>query len=184
MKNYKTPTKDLLRLLSVLKVAIIAPNALQMIRIFQQKDRRLKEYSANSLRSTLYRLKTRRLIFIAEKNRQTIVKLTQKGKTRFLKYKIDEIKIPIPKVWDSKWRLIIFDIPNKKTSARNVLRDKLKELGFYKIQKSVWLYPYDCKKEIDFIKIVYEVDLYVKLIVAEKIDGEEKYLKFFNLKKT
>lgn len=163
-------------------VAVMAPNALQIIELFQKRDRRLKKYPPNSIRTALYRLKTQKLVSIKEENGQTVVRVTEKGKTRALKYKIEDMKISIPKTWDKKWRLVIFDIPNKKNLARDVLRNKLKALGFCLIQKSIWLYPYECKNEIDFIKEVYEVSSYVNLVVAERIDNEEKYLSFFNLK--
>lgn len=163
-------------------VAAMAPNAVQIIELFRKKDRRLKKWNDKSIRNALYRLKKQKLVSIEEENGQTVVKITEQGRIRALKYKIEEMKIPVPKVWDKKWRLVMFDIPNKKNLARNVLREKLKELGFYKLQKSVWLYPYECKDEIDFIKEVYEVGPYVKMAVVEKIDDEEKYLNLFNLK--
>lgn len=163
-------------------VAVIAPNSLQIIKLFQKRDRRLRKYTPKSITRTLYRLKAQKLISIEKENGQMIIKITKKGKSQALKYNIEEIKIPKPKSWDKKWRLVMFDIPNKKTLARNVLRDKLKELGFFSLQKSIWIYPYECEDEINFIKGVYGVDSYVKMATAEKIDDEEKYLKIFNLK--
>ena len=109
-------------------------------------------------------------------------KITQKGQSRVLKYNIEKIKISTPKKWDKKWRLIIFDIPENKKLGRNILRELLKRLGFCQYQKSVWIYPFDCRNEIDFIKEIYEIRPYVKLVVAEKIDDESKYLDFFGLK--
>jgi CRISPR-associated endonuclease Cas2 len=163
-------------------VAVMAPNALQIIKLFQKRDPRLRKYRPNSIRKSFRRLEDQKLISIQEENGQLIIRLTEKGRTRALKYKIEDMKIPVPKIWDKKWRLVMFDIPNRKTLARDVLRDKLKELGFYKLQKSIWIYPYECKNEIDFIKEIYEVSPYVKMAVVEKIDDEEKYLSFFNLK--
>ena len=163
-------------------VVAVAPNAFQILKLFQKRDKRLKNKNQASLRSALYRLKKQKLINISEKDGKTLIEITQKGKTRALKYKLEKMKIKKPKRWDKKWRVVIFDIPNNKTLARNVLRDKLKELGFYKLQKSVWIFPYKCRDEIDFIKEIYNIEPYINLILAEKIDQEEKCLKFFNLK--
>ena len=100
------------------------------------------------------------------------MKITEKGKVRLINFDIDTIKIQLGK-WDGKWRFVIFDIPEKKRIARDILRSKLKEIGFIQIQKSVWACPYECEEEIAFISSVYEVERYVNYIVAAKIDHEE-----------
>lgn len=40
--------------------------------------------------------------------------------------------------WDGKWRVVIWDIPEKRRMARDLLRYKLKQLGFSQLQKSIW----------------------------------------------
>ncbi|MBL7159881.1 CRISPR-associated endonuclease Cas2 [Candidatus Microgenomates bacterium] len=47
------------------------------------------------------------------------------------------------KPWGGKWLMVIFDIPEKNSSARKALREKLKELGFGMLQRSVWISPHD-----------------------------------------
>jgi|CryGeyStandDraft_7_1057128.scaffolds.fasta_scaffold101909_1 CRISPR-associated endonuclease Cas2 len=184
-ERIETIGKTILLLLgaaAVLTLGIIAPNATLMLKLFTQKDKRLRRYKSQSVRNALYRLRKQKLVSIGEEKGMTVVKITEKGKTRVLKYQIENLKIPRPDIWDQKWRLVIFDIPVNRKLAREILREKLKNLGFYKLQKSVWLYPYPCEKEIDFIKEVYEIGDYVQLVVAEKIDDEEKYKKVFNLR--
>ena len=129
----------------------------------------------------LFRMKKQRLVEIGEEGEKTIIKITEDGKKRVLKYKLKELSIKKPKRWDGNFRLVIFDIPDKKRLARDVLRMKLKELGFYQFQESVFVYPYECKDEIDFIKELYEISPFVKYIVAENIDDSENLLKYFNL---
>ena len=163
-------------------MVLVAPNALQIIKLFLDKEPRLKKYSSDSIRNSLYRLQSQKLISIEEEKGKIIVRITKRGKIKAFKYKIDEMKIPIPKTWDGKWRVVIFDIPNKKTLARDVLREKLKSLGFWKIQKSVFVYPYECREQIDYIREVYQVSSNVKTFVVEQIEDEKRYLEFFNLK--
>ena len=117
---------------------------------------------------------------IIEKNGETTLKITDKGKSKLVTFNIDTIKIQQTS-WDGKWRFVIFDIPEKMRIARDVLRDKLKEIGFIQIQKSVWASPYECEKEIAFISSVYEVERYVNYIIASKIDHEEFLKSKFNL---
>lgn len=47
------------------------------------------------------------------------------------------------KSWDGKWRVVIFDIEEKNRKYRDVLRIKLRELGFGMVQESVWISPHD-----------------------------------------
>jgi len=110
----------------------------------------------------------------------TIV-LTEKGRMKALTYYFEEMKIKKGK-WDNKWRLIIFDIPEKNRLGRNVIRGKIKKLGFYELQKSVWVYPYECKDEIDYIIEYYNLRKYVRFLVADFIDNELHLKEIFKLK--
>jgi CRISPR-associated endonuclease Cas2 len=134
-----------------------------------------------TISQALYRMKKERLAEIGEEKGKTVVKITENGKKRILKYKLEELRIEKPIKWDKKWRVVIFDIPNKKKLARDTLREKLKELGFYKLQESVFVYPYECKDEIDFVKEIYEISPFVRYLVVESIDNSENILKYFNL---
>lgn len=93
----------------------------------------------------LYKLKKSRLLIMKESPNGTFnVELTEKGKRKAMQLRFDDLTIAKPKNWDGIWRIVIFDIPNKKTNARDALRFKLRDLGFYQLQKSVWVFPYPC----------------------------------------
>jgi DNA-binding transcriptional regulator PaaX len=140
-----------------------------------------RKYNERRFNYTLKRLQDQKMITIGQKGDKTVIELTKKGKKRVLKYKLDEMKIKKPKKWDGLWRIVIFDIPEKKKIARDALRRKLKELDFVKIQKSVFVHPYPCRDEIDFIKEIFEVRPYVNLIIAKSIDGEARLKCHFKL---
>lgn len=53
------------------------------------------------------------------------------------------------KRWDGIWRLVVFDIPEKRKTSRDVLRMKLKSLGFGMWQKSVYVTPHDVMREMN-----------------------------------
>lgn len=76
---------------------------------------------------------------------------TEKGIKAHKRYKILELKIKKPGKWDGKIRVVAFDIQNKYRIKRDAFRKKLKELGFYSMQKSVWLHPFDCRREIKIL---------------------------------
>ena len=57
------------------------------------------------------------------------------------------------KKWDGYWRLVIFDIPEKKKLLRNALRRKLVSLSLGRWQKSVYITPFSLEEEINqFLK--------------------------------
>ena len=106
--------------------------------------------------------------------------LTNKGKVKALTYHFQEMKIK-ENQWDNKWRAVIFDIPEKVKASRNALRDKLKELGFYELQKSVFVFPYECKDEIDFIIEFFNLRKYVRYGIFDFIDNDLHLRKVFHL---
>ena len=121
-----------------------------------------------------------RIIDYKEKKDGTVeIVLTKEGKKKALKFQIDEIKIKKPEKWDGKWRVVIFDIPEKNKKAREALRNKLKELGFKELQKSVLVLPYECEDEIDFIAEVFEIRGFVRFMRVNSFTNDEQFkLKF------
>lgn len=106
--------------------------------------------------------------------------LTEKGKMKALTYHFQEMKIK-KENWDGKWRIVVFDIPEKLRWGRDALRDKLKELNFYELQKSVFVFPYECRNEIEFIIEFFGLRQYVRLGILESIDNEFHLKKIFEL---
>lgn len=106
--------------------------------------------------------------------------LSEKGKQKALSYKIETMQI-LKQKWDGKWRMVIFDIPEKLRYVRDALREKLLNIGFHEIQKSVLVCPYECKNEIDFLIEFWQIRKYVRYGVLELIDNELHLKKMFSL---
>ena len=116
------------------------------------------------------------LEFVKEEDDYLIYRVSKKGREKVKKLIFDELRIKIPKKWDKKWRLVIFDIPESRRKSRLALLKKLKEIGFYQCQKSVWLHPFPCMEEIEFIKSVFNIKPFVKLFLVEEMtDGKVLY---------
>ncbi len=133
------------------------------------------------VRSVSY-LKRNRLVSVTERDGQQILTLSEGGKKRLLQFDLDKIVIKKPRKWDGYWRLVLFDIPEKQKIGREALRSKLKQLGFYQLQKSCFIHPYECEPEIVFISEVFEISPYVNFILAKKIEGAGELMKHFNLR--
>lgn len=121
----------------------------------------------NSLRNSLYRLlKTGQMEKIIKKNNQPYFRLTSLGSRRI------ERLFPISKLtssgWDKKWRVVIFDIPEKERKTRDFLRRKLVDLGFGELQKSVYISPLDVLRDLK--EMLENYGLYGKVIVFEAKD--------------
>lgn len=109
-----------------------------------------------------------------------IVSLTDRGKLRALNIRFKKL-CNRKERWDGKWRMVAFDIPDKCKKGRNALRYRARTAGFYELQESLFLYPYDCKKEIeDFIKL-FKLEKYVRFALLEFIDNGAHLEKLFKL---
>ena len=111
-----------------------------------------------------------------------VIFLTQKGKIKALNYKFSEMSID-SKVWDGKWRIVIFDIPEKNKRGRNSLRSKLQRLGFYEFQKSAFVLPYECRDEIEFLIEYFGLRKYVRYGLLESVDNDLHLRTIFGLDK-
>lgn len=127
-------------------------------------------------------LKRRGLIEIKREGHDVRIALTEEGKKRAGKYQVDDLKIEKTGKWDKKWRVIIFDIPQTSRLIRDIFRKKLKELGFYPIQQSVWIIPYPCQKEIALLRDFLGTDKkQIQVLEVSKLENEKFFKKIFNL---
>lgn len=128
------------------------------------------------------RLYESKLLEIKErKNGEVILVLSEEGKKRILIYNIENLKLRRQEKWDGCWRIIIFDVPEKLRYARDVLSQKLKEIGMYQLQKSVYVYPFKCKDELEFIIEYFGLRPYVRFGLLKEIDNELNLRKIFDL---
>ncbi|MEK7070544.1 MAG: hypothetical protein AAB966_01945 [Patescibacteria group bacterium] len=144
-----------------------------------------KKYSKTQFQNAFRNLKHRKLIEIIQEDEEKFkVQLTNKGQKRVKEFSFEFLGIKKPDKWDGKWRILVFDIPAKPkiyNQARNALRAKIKDLGFYQMQKSVWVYPYECEDEILFIAELFHVQNHIEIITAEKLLYAEKMKRIFSL---
>ena len=105
-------------------------------------------------------------------NNLCTVVLTEKGKKKAITFEADNLTIKKPLSWDRKWRVVVFDIPESKRTARNALREKLVNLGFYPWQKSVFVHPHNCLNEIEFLVELFQIRPYVRFFETSKVMNE------------
>lgn len=96
--------------------------------------------------------------------KKLLIKLTDRGRQEAILK-----KLLANEEWDGKWRIVIFDIPEKHRKLRDVLRSKLREWEFVPWQKSVWAGKKDVTGHLrifieevglsDWVRVVVSVDV-------------------------
>jgi hypothetical protein len=179
LKNKKANLQKLIlgtvAITGVLAIGLVAPNvlwAMKKLGLFPHK--RQKE----SILSSRKRLIQKSFL---EYNKKGMLRITPKGK-RYLIIEtyLDKTKEKKPK-WDGKWRVLIFDIPENRKNDRENLRHTLISIGFMQLQKSVWIYPYDCEDLITLLKVDLEIGKDVLYMIVEALEYDKPVKKYFSL---
>ncbi len=141
------------------------------------------KYKLKQLKNNAHYLKKRGLIeFIRENDKEVVVKITDSGRKYLKTFDIDDMVLNRPEHWDGKWRLVIFDVPEKHKKAREALRRKLKDLNLVRLQDSVWVTPFPCEDEIRFLREIFRVPFNVDVIETTDLKHHEiKLKKYFEL---
>ncbi len=192
MKKMRTETRGrylpmrnlILRTLVVsgmISVALVAPKTITLLK-------KIDRGATN--RKNLYRRITQA---ISDLERAGIVKtsgerahrnveLTTKGHATIKAIYAREYRIPEPAFWDGKWRVIIFDIREKRRKVRAQLRLLLSGAGFLRLQDSVWIYPYPCDEFVGLVRAHLKSGTGEMLsFVAEALESDKRLREHFNL---
>lgn len=165
-------------LAGVLSVAVVAPNALRFLPN-AGKFRNWNYRAQNSLAGLI----KRGLVSIETGKEGERVHLTEAGEKMFeLEFKKAELKKEKRK-WDGQWRVVIFDIPEARRRMRDQLRSLMKEIGFYRIQDSVWVFPYDCEDLLTLIKVELKSGKGVAYGVLSALENDDTARVHFGLSK-
>jgi DNA-binding transcriptional regulator PaaX len=140
---------------------------------YEEKER----IARNRLSYTIYRLKDRGFL----KDAQGKLSLTDKGRKLYLRYQLKELAIKRSKKWDGKWRLIAFDVWEARKSTRDALRKTIQRLGFVQLQKSLWIFPYDCEELVGLLRTDLQLFKAIQYMVVDRIDDDQRIRQHFHL---
>ncbi|HYV33914.1 MAG TPA: hypothetical protein VE973_03645, partial [Candidatus Limnocylindria bacterium] len=165
-------SKTLLWLLAIEDVVLPWVSYREMVKALRYGRR-------NTLDVTVYRLYKKGWIKFIDKQGERFVKLTKGGQIEAL---LAKARMPQPKVWDGKWRIVFFDIPESSKDKRNLLRSLLKKNDFRKLQASAYVSPYPLNREA--IRYLTETNLkeFIRIVKVEEIDDDKDLRKMFSLK--
>ena len=135
----------------VLSVAVMAPKVLSLLKHLDRPTaRRVDLY--RRIRQAVTRLERAGLVKTSGERGRRRIELTKKGHVIIESVYASEYEIPEQAFWDGKWRIVVFDIREKRRTARARLRLLLQSAGFLRLQDSVWIYPYPCDEFIGLVR--------------------------------
>ena len=162
----------------VLLVGAMAPNVLQLIGKFSGSKYRFN----NQIKSVASRLAQKGLVRFEDRGGKKHLELTSEGR-RVLQMEQEKnaLSTRMKKRWDGRWRMVVFDIPEKYRKTRDKLRLTLRTLGFVQLQGSVWVFPHDCEEVVVLLKTELHVGGGVLYAIVEKIENDGKLKQHFHL---
>ena len=175
--------KDVLILLGVgvfLAGSLIMPGLPIVLKPFLDEKRKRDEkewekYNRSHLRKLIKRLEAQNVVEIVGEE----VRITNKGRQKILKYNLENMELE--RKTDGKWRVIIYDVANLKKYQRDIFRNMLEKLQFLRLQESVYLTPFVCDKEIEYLREMFDVGNEVLVLKVKEIENEQIYKKYFGV---
>jgi PaaX-like protein C-terminal domain. len=168
----------------ILFLGIAAPNAAgHIIKLLGWVPDTKNKYRTERV---LTSLENKKFIRFWVENGKGKLELTKEGKIYLAGLEVKKIKLPTKTNWDGLWRIITFDIPEKLKTNRRRFTRALIFAGMYNLEKSIFVYPHECKEQTVKIAKLFEVEKYIKYIVAKSIEPDFKLkinFPYTNLKK-
>ncbi|MDE2311729.1 MAG: hypothetical protein KGJ93_01390 [Patescibacteria group bacterium] len=159
-------------------LAAVAPNIFQAVdKLFIHKSRKKISFSKKKakIQQAIYYLKRTGKIKVGASKGQLRVRLTNLGRKRVEEADFGSLAVPKPSGWNQKWWQVAADIPTKQyRQAADALRWKLKQMGFYSLQRTLWLYPYDPRRELQMVVDRFGVGRFVAVMEVSGLDKDDE----------
>lgn len=166
-------------LAGVVGLAVVAPNGVSALeKPLSRFIKRTKEQK--ELRKVSRYLQKINLVKVVDNHDGSYqITLTKKGQVRSSRVRFEQLQIPDEK-WDQKWRVFMFDIPEKHKTTRDYISRHIRHIGFKQLQKSVFVYPYPVDEFVALVREMFpEVEKHISYMVAEELDQHNALVKQF-----
>jgi DNA-binding transcriptional regulator PaaX len=166
-------TKEVLKIIGVTGLLISSIYFPGLPAAVYQIQKYFKNANKKRVKQILKRLEKQELIKIEEHHNTIKIAVTERGRQKLLQFDLDDLRIKNKK-HDGKLRIIMFDIPEYKKLNRDYFREKLVQIGCVWMQDSVYINPFKCNDELDFLCQYFDVSNHVTMFLADKIERGEK----------
>ena len=161
----------------ILTLAVIAPKITRFLPHPDQSKKRRKELYER-ISQAMRRLKQRGYI----ENSEGRYRLTERGEKSVERILMYEYKVPEQIHWDGRWRMLLFDVREKRRKTRTKLRHLLEAAGFLRLQDSVWIYPYPCDEFVALVRAQLASGVgELRSTVVEALESDRAFREHFNL---
>lgn len=173
-QNLKRILLETVAVAGVISVALVAPNtigAMKKLGLIPSKRQH------DTIRQARARLVAQGLLTY----KGGLLSVTAKGEKVLDELDRRAYALPKPKRWDGKWRVLIFDVPEHRKNTREKIRRTLMQIGFVRLQDSVWLYPYDCEDVVVLLKADFKIGKDLLYLIVDSIEADGKWREWFGL---
>jgi hypothetical protein len=153
-----------------LTLTAVAPNVFVAIdKLFLRKHpgRRLS-------RSEREQRTTRAFYYLKERGYIKIF-LTKLGRKKIQELDYQAMQVPRPGRWNGKWWQVAADIPTAEHKRdADIFRDKLRAMGFFPLQRTLWFYPYDPREQVETVAERCGIENFVTVMEVSRLDSDDE----------
>lgn len=161
----------------IVALGAIAGNAVQLLKYLPGHKNRFAYYT----KTVAGRLVQRGEAEWVRQGGRVFLRITEKG-TKALAFAKEKVALQTSrKRWDRRWRMVAFDIPERRAKVRARLRAVMHEVGFVRMQNSLWVFPHDCEEFVALLKAELKIGKDVLYAVIEQIEHDSALRKHFGL---
>src|SRR3989344_3722779 len=161
----------------IIGLGVVAGNAIQLLK-YLPKDKNRFNYYVKTVAGGLVR---KGLATWVRQDGNVFLRITETGRHK-LAFEQEKLRLKgLKRRWDKQWRMVAFDIPERRRQVRSHLRAVMVEIGFVRLQNSVWVYPYDCEEFIALLKAELRIGKDVLYAIVERIENDKVIRTHFHL---
>jgi len=164
---------------AVVLIAATAPNAAQLLK-YMPGYKKGARFTYRT-KTALGRLAAQGLVTFEKRGGKSYARITEKGKQVLALASMQKKQAGKPKRWDGRWRVVLFDIPERRRGIRNQLRQFMQEYGFVRLQDSVWIYPYDCEDLVALAKAHFRIGVDALYMIVDQLERDKHLREHFRL---
>lgn len=148
----------------------------------QPRDQReWKKFNTGYLKQTIDRLLAQGYLEYAKEHGIEVIAISDEGRRKILSFAIEKEGPVRSKKWDGKWRMVLYDIDAKAKTKQQGIRKALKDLGFIQLQRSVYIIPFDCRKQVSFMRVQFALGNAIQYIDGAEFEDDIPYRRHFGL---
>ncbi|MFA5991565.1 MAG: hypothetical protein WC794_04970 [Candidatus Doudnabacteria bacterium] len=161
-------------------ISAVAPNLFQILDKVPWRKKTYSQWNTKrddqrrKIARTFYYLKNKGYVTLEPSGENFTIKITGKGQKQIDKMQFRFMQIKRAQKWDGHWWLALADIPsNPYRHNADLFRQKVKRMGLYPLQRTVWVYPFDPREEVGFASAYYKVEKFVTVMEVVSLDQED-----------